>query len=161
MFLDFETAWDKEYSLRHLSVPEYIFHPKFQVQLLAAWDLDWPAPRHFIAEEIPAFLSRYDPAMTMVVAHNYLFDGAILAWKYGFVPGRMQDTLGMTRALRRYQRYSLEYVAEKLLGLQKGKAVFKTQGLDVHGIMQAGFWHEFIEYALNDVRLCAFIYCKL
>jgi hypothetical protein len=160
--LDFETYWDHEgYSLSRLSSPEYIFHPKFQVLVLAVQDLRWPAPKLLMPAEIPEFLKLYPPEKTLAVAHNYLFDGAILAWKYDWVPALMQDTLGMARALYQFKRYSLAEVAKELgIGL-KGETVLKTKGLDRAGIERAGFWKEFCEYAKNDVELCAKIYKKL
>src|SRR5262245_33448019 len=95
LFFDFETYYDDEYSLRRMSVPEYILHPKFAVQLLAVYDLLWDAPKILLAEEISAFLEQYSASETIACSHNALFDLSILAWKYGWVAGRLQDTLGM------------------------------------------------------------------
>lgn len=163
LVLDFESYFDRdECSLKKLSPPEYIFHPKFKINLLAAFDINWPAPRIINPEEIPDFLAQYPPEETVAVAHNMLFDGAILSWKYGWVPGRLVDTLGLVRSLRTYPRYSLGAVAKELFGFDsKGVTLSKVAGLDVQGIKNAGLWPEYRTYAMQDARICMDIYLKL
>jgi DNA polymerase bacteriophage-type len=162
LFVDAETYYDDEYSLRRMSVPEYILHPKFAVQLLAVYDLTWDAPKVILPAEIPDFLAQYPASETIACAHNALFDLSILSWKYGWVPGRMADTLGMARALRSYQRYSLDAVLKEMFGYSdKGNVIGKVKGLDVQGIKNAGLWPEYCSYAMNDVRRCSHIYFKL
>ena len=163
LFVDFESYYDRdECTLRKLSVPEYIFHPKFQVLMMAAYDTQWVAPKVILPEEIPAFLAQYPAVETICCSHNALFDMAILAWKYGWVAGLMQDTLGMVRALRNYKRNSLEAVVKELFGREASKStIHKVMGLDARGIRLQGLWPEFCSYAMNDVRECHFIYRKL
>jgi DNA polymerase bacteriophage-type len=162
LFCDFETYYDTDYSLRKLSAPEYILHPLFEAQLLAAYDVTWPAPRIVLPEEIPDFLAQYPPEQTICVSHNALFDSAILSWRYGWVPGRLGDTLGMARALRSYPRYSLGAVAKELFGHDsKGDVVHKVRGMRAQDIKNAGLWPAYRTYAMQDVRLCAQIYFKL
>jgi len=95
LFLDFETFYSREYSLRHMSVPEYILDDRFQVIMVAAFDTKWPSPRIILPEDIPEFLSQYPAHETVCCSHNALFDMAILSWRYDWVPGLLQDTLGM------------------------------------------------------------------
>ena len=162
LFCDFETYYDKEFSLRKMSPPEYILDSKFQVLMMAAFDIEWAAPKIILPAEIPAFLKQYPPNETMVVGHNQLFDGAILSWKYGWVPARSVDTLGMVRSLRSFKRNSLGAVAEQLFGFDsKGSTLAKVIGLDTQGIKDNGLWPDFCSYALNDVRICAQIFFKL
>jgi DNA polymerase len=163
LFCDFETYYDnKEYSLRHLSVPEYILDARYETLMLAAYDTRWPAPRILTADEIPTFLTAYPASETICCSHNALFDMAILAWRYGWVPGLMQDTLGMVRALRSYQRNSLGEVIKQLFNRDsKGDVIHKVSGMHAQQIKQAGLWPSFCEYAMNDVRECYHIYCKL
>jgi DNA polymerase bacteriophage-type len=162
LFIDFETFYSKEYSLRHLSVPEYILDPRYETQILAAYDTAWPAPKIILPHEIPAFLEQYPASETIACSHNALFDMAILAWKYTWVAGLLQDTLGMVRALRNYQRNSLGAVTRELFGRDsKGDTIHKVQGMHIQDIKNAGLWPSFCEYALNDVRECFHIYTKL
>jgi DNA polymerase family A len=162
LFFDAETFYSKEFSLRRMSVPEYILNPQFAVHLLAVYDINWKAPKVLLPHEIQPFLDKYPAAETIACAHNMLFDGAILAWKYGWVAGRLQDTLGQVRALRSYQKYSLESVLKELFGYsEKGDIIYKVQGLDIQGIKDKGLWPDYCTYAMNDVRLCSNIYFKL
>lgn len=162
LFVDFETYYSKDYSLRHLSVPEYILDPRYQTLMLAVYDTQWPAPRILLPHEIPTFLEQYPASETIACSHNALFDMAILAWKYTWVPGLMLDTLGMVRALRNYQRNSLGAVIKELFGRDsKGDTIHKVQGMHAQDIKNAGLWPSFCEYAMNDVRECFHIYCKL
>src|SRR6266576_431938 len=122
IFIDFETFYSKDYSLRHTSVPEYILSPHYQTLMLAAYDTTWPAPKIILPHEIPAFLAQYPADETIACSHNALFDMAILAWKYGWVAGLLQDTLGQVRALRNYQRNSLGAVIKELFGRDANKS---------------------------------------
>jgi hypothetical protein len=162
LVLDFETLYDDEYSLRRMSVPQYILHPKFQVLLLAAYDLQWDGPKVILPSDIPAFLEQYPASETVCVSHNALFDMSILSWHYGWVAGRMQDTLGQARSLRTLTHYSLGAVAKELFGYNpKGDVIGKVKGLDTQGIKNAGLWPEYCTYAMQDARTCMQIYLKL
>jgi hypothetical protein len=161
--LDVESYYDREeLTLRKLSPPEYILHPKFHVTLLAAYDIRWTAPQIIDAHEVADFLAQYDPATTMSVSHNALFDNSVFAWRYGWVPARMCDTLGLARALRTYKRYSLGSVAKELFGFDsKGDVISKVAGLDVQGIKNQGLWPAYRSYAMQDARICMQIFLKL
>lgn len=162
LFVDFESYYDQDFSLRKLSPPEYILDPRFQVTLLAAYDVTWKAPRIVLPEHIPAFLEKYPAEETFCCSHNALFDLSILSWRYSWVAGQMADTLGMSRALLNLKKNSLGAVAKELFGADtKGDILHKVKGLDVPGIKRAGLWPLFQTYALNDVLLCARIYARL
>jgi hypothetical protein len=162
LFVDFETYYDKEYSLRRLSPPEYILDPRYQTLLMAAYDLDWAAPTIIMPHEIPSFLEDYPPEETQCCSFNALFDLAILAWRYQWIPARLQDSLGMVRALRNYRRNSLKEVMKQLFGRDtKGDTIHKVIGQDAAGIKRLGLWPEFCTYAMHDVRDCTQIYLKL
>jgi citrate lyase gamma subunit len=162
LFVDFETYYDADYSLRKLSPPEYILDARYQTQLMAAFDIRWDAPKVILPEDIAGFLMKYPPQDTLCCSHNALFDMAILSWRYGYIAGGLADTLGMARALRLYKKYSLGAVAKELFGADtKGDVLGKVKGLDIQGIKRAGLWPSFCTYAMQDVRLCAMIYMKL
>jgi DNA polymerase family A len=162
LVLDFETYYSDEYSLRQMTPPEYILDPRFAVTLLAAYDIRWPAPRIIEAHEIAEFLRWYPSGETMAISHNALFDMSILSWRYGWVPTRMADTLGLVRALRRYKRNSLGAVAKELFGTDtKGDVLPRVKGMNVAQIKRAGLWGDYRTYAMNDARLCAQIYFRL
>ena len=162
LFVDFETYFDREYSLRKMSTPEYILHPQFAVQLLAVYDIKKDAPEIILPQNIPDFLAQYPAEETICVSHNALFDLAILGWRYGWVPGRLGDTLGMARALRTCKSYALGAVAKELFGFDsKGDLIHKVVGMSIQDIKNAGLWPDYRTYALNDVRICSQIYFRL
>jgi len=93
---DFETYYDKEYSLRKMTPVEYILDPRFET-IGCAVSLNGVSA--FLAEpEFRVLLSRLDGKNYAAVAHNALFDMSILQYRYGVLPPMMIDTLGMARA---------------------------------------------------------------
>jgi DNA polymerase len=145
-----------------LSPPEYILDPQYETLMMAAYDTRWPAPKIILPGEIPAFLAQYPASETICVSHNALFDMAILAWRYTWVAGLLQDTLGLVRALRNYKRNSLGAVTKELFGRDsKGDTVHKVMGMRAQDIKNTGLWPEMCSYAMNDARECFYIYQKL
>jgi hypothetical protein len=162
LYLDFETHYSDEYSLRKLPIPNYILDPRFEAQMVAVKEGNGN-PHVIDGPHIAAFLAGFDPLHTTTVTFNALFDNSILAWRYGFVPARMLDAMGMARALRGHilPSASLERVAETLgIGKKLGTLV-KVKGMTRQQIIAAGLWEEFKQYAVQDVELCAGIFLKL
>lgn len=163
VFLDFETYYDSEYSLRRMTPVEYVLDPRFECIGCAVKEgLDGEA--YWVdGQDLPFFFNDLDPKQTMLVTHNALFDMCIVAWRYNFVPKLMVDTLGVARATmgHRLKSLSLANVATALgLGV-KGDTVHKVIGMNAVAIKQAGLYDSYIQYAINDVELCAGIYEKL
>jgi len=98
LFLDFEAHYDREYSLRRMTPAEYILDPRFEAICLGAAFGDQPGVV-IDGPDIAGFLGAVDQRECTTVTYNALFDNAILAWRYNFVPARMVDGLGMARAL--------------------------------------------------------------
>ena len=85
--LDFETYYDKEFSLRRLTTEEYIRDKRFDTIGVAIKVDDQPAVwKSGTCGELKSYLMQYDWANSMVLCHNMMFDGAILAWKFGIIP---------------------------------------------------------------------------
>lgn len=162
LFLDFETYFDSDYSLREMPTPNYILDPRFECQIVAVKEDMQPA-RIIDGPDFPAFLAGFDPENTVTVTFNALFDNSILAWRYGFVPRVMLDAMGMARALcgSKLTSFSLKSVADYLKIGSKGNALLKVKGMRRNEILSSGLWNEFCEYALQDVNLCAGIYDRL
>lgn len=98
--IDFETFYDSDYSLSKLTTEEYIRDPRFEV-IGVSVSVDgapaiWFSGSH---HEIHLWLQQFDWASHAVVAHNAMFDLAILNWKFGIRPKFIVDTLSMARAL--------------------------------------------------------------
>ena len=160
--LDFETYYDKEYSLRKMTPVEYILDPRYETIMCAVKEIgqptyvvDGPDFRHWLS------LTKLEEAC--VVSHNALFDMCILSWRYNVRPRLMIDTLGVSRALlsHRLKSLSLAKVAEHLgLGF-KGHEVENVIGMNREAIRASGRWNGYVEYSKNDADLCAGIYDKL
>jgi|TARA_R110000868_G_scaffold99778_3_gene274511 DNA polymerase I-like protein with 3'-5' exonuclease and polymerase domains len=98
--LDFETYYDKDYSLRKLTTEEYIRDRRFEVIGVAVKvnnrETEWISGTH---KHIKTQLQALNLDEAMVLAHNTMFDGAILSWRYGIRPRAYADTLCMSRAI--------------------------------------------------------------
>lgn len=98
--LDFETYYDKEYSLskKGMTTQDYIMSPKFEV-LMAS--VKWGDGETQVVEapDLPAFFASVDWAQTAVVNHNSVFDLSILWWRYGYRPALAIDTMSMAQCL--------------------------------------------------------------
>src|SRR3974390_1427286 len=94
--LDFETYFDKDYTLQKLTTEAYVRDPRFEALGLAAVRGD---EQHWIAHpDIATFLNSINWNATGVLMHHAQFDGLILAHHYGIRPRFFLDTLSMARA---------------------------------------------------------------
>jgi hypothetical protein len=152
--LDFETYYDKDYSLSKITTEEYVRDPRFQVigvgvkvnQGAAEW---FSGTHGYIREK----LASYDWANSAVLAHNMMFDGAIMSWRFGIRPKVLFDTLCMARAIHGVEKSaSLKALAENYAVGEKG-----TEVLDAKGKRRSDFTPEDLaaygRYCVNDVDL--------
>lgn len=155
LWLDFETYYDDEYSLRKMTPAEYILDPRFET-IMVSTQVDNGPIVEIDAPDFPAFLAQFDPKNTVTVTFNALFDNCILAWHYGFVPVRMIDVLGMARTLLGHllPSLSLAHVSEHLGTGRKGNTLFQVKGMRRAQIMtDPPLWENFKRYAGQDVYL--------
>jgi DNA polymerase I-like protein with 3'-5' exonuclease and polymerase domains len=97
--LDFETYYDKDFSLSKMTTEEYIRDDRFEVIGVGVKVNDSPATWFSgSTEEIKAHLQTYDMGQHLVLAHNAVFDAAILSWHFDICPRGWLDTLSMARA---------------------------------------------------------------
>jgi DNA polymerase len=159
--LDGESYYDHEYSLKHLDPASYILDPRFELIGVAVKEPGVPA--YWIeGPDALAFFASLDPNDTMTASHNALFDNCVWAYRYGFVPRLMVDTLGVSRAVLSLKDNSLASVAEHLGLGAKGEAIEKAEGLRLADLKaNPGFYREYIDYALNDGTLCEGIFDEL
>jgi DNA polymerase len=130
VFIDFETYYDQQYSLSKITTEAYIRSPQFEVIgvsiKVGAEPTQWFTGTD---EEIKGLLLSLDLHECMMVAHNTLFDGAILSWHYGIQPKAYGDTMGMARAWLGTERSaSLRAVAEHYGIGEKGYEVENAKG---------------------------------
>lgn len=161
--LDFETYYDKEYSLRRMSIPEYILDRRFEV-ILCSVQVEDEKPFTVEAADIPALLREHPPEFTATVIFNALFDNAILAWRYGYVPAQMFDTMGMARAVighKLEKGASLKAVAAALNMPAKGDTVHQVVGMRAAAIKALGMWPAYCAYCNLDNQLNKGIFNRL
>ena len=153
--IDFETYYDKKsYSLSKSSTEAYINDSRFEVIGLAIkfndGDTQWYSGSY---ETTKLWLEQFDWANSLVLAHNCLFDGAILSWRFGINPAGWLDTLSMARALHGVDAGgSLKALAERY-----GVGVKGTEVDDADGKHRWDFSDEelasYAAYCINDVDL--------
>jgi len=152
--LDFETYYNKEYSLKKLTTEEYVRDPRFEVLGVAIKVnnriTEWASGTQ---EQLKTFLQRHDWNNAMVLAHNTMFDGAILSWVFDIKPRAYTDTVCIARAVNGVEEsVSLKALSEKYGVGKKGDEIQNT--LDKH---RQDFTDEELErlgdYAVNDVDL--------
>jgi DNA polymerase I-like protein with 3'-5' exonuclease and polymerase domains len=163
VFLDIETYYDKDYSLKKMSTQEYIHDPRFKVHGIGI-AIGRNPPRWFKEPYITPLLQRMVPG-NVAVGHNISgFDAAILEWHYKLKPRFIIDTLAMSRALigERLRSHSLDSIAKYMLGREKGHYLASTMGqynLTPEQDRQLG------EYCAtnpdSDVNLCRSIFYAL
>ena len=152
--VDFETYYDKDYSLSKITTEEYVRDPRFQVigvgVKVNAGTTEWFSGTHGRTKE---FLAQYDWANSAVLAHNMMFDGAINSWRFGIRPKVLFDTLCMARAIHGVEKSaSLKALAQNYEVGEKGNEV-----LDAKGKRRSDFSFEELSaygrYCVNDVDL--------
>jgi DNA polymerase len=152
--LDFETYYTKEFGFSRLTTEEYIRDPRFEV-IGVAVQVEDGEPEWFSSdrESLRKWLWKFDWKNSMVLAHNTLFDGAILHWHFGITPAVFLDTLCMARAIHGVDAGgSLAKLATRYQIGEKG-----TEVNDAMGKARLDFAPEDLaqygEYCKNDVRL--------
>jgi len=160
--IDFETYYDKEFSLSKMTTEEYVRDDRFEVIGVSA-ALNDSAPEWFSGthKEVSQWLSQFDWPNLFVLAHNTQFDGAILSWRFGIKPKGWLDTLCMARAKHGVDAGgSLKALAERYeLGV-KGNEVVNALGK-----RRADFSPEdlskYANYCANDVVLTFALFNRL
>ena len=133
--VDFETYYDKTFSLTKLTTEHYVRSSEFEVIGLAVkvnnGETDWiSGPFDAVKKYLHA---NYDWEGSAVLAHNTLFDGSILSWLFDIHPKLWLDTLCMGRAL---------HGTEVILAVGKNRADFTEEELERYG-----------DYCIQDVEL--------
>lgn len=161
--LDFETYYDQQYSLSKITTEAYIRDRQFEV-IGFAYSIDGNEPVWVTGSNdvIEARLHELDLPNHAFLAHNAVFDGAILAWRYGIIPKTYLDTLSMARPLHAHtvvggslaklaKHYELGVKGTEVVNaLGKRRAFFTREDLAQYG-----------EYCKNDVMLTWQLFQKL
>lgn len=152
--LDFETYYADGYSLSNMTTEEYIRDPRFEA-IGVGVKVDDGATQWFSGThaEIKAHLATFDWEDSALLAHNTMFDGAILNWIFGIRPAFYFDTLCIARAVHGVDAGgSLSKLAVQYKLGEKG-----TEVLNAKGKRRADFSPQELasygSYCCNDVDL--------
>jgi len=152
--IDFETYYSSDLGFAKQTTEEYIRDPRFEVIGVAVQVNDgepvWCSGDH---DTLCQFLTSYDWGNSLALAHNAVFDGAILNWVYGIRPKGWLDTLSMGRALHGTEvGGSLKVLASHYDVGVKGTEVEDAKGLKRQDFTPAHL-ATYGEYCKNDVKL--------
>jgi hypothetical protein len=155
--VDFETFWSADYTLKKLSMEEYVRGPEFLAFGAAVKYGDAPA-RWITAGGLPSFFAGVPWHEVALLCQNAPFDGLILAHHYGAVPALYVDTLAMSRMALPRQRHSLEKLAEWFGLASKFDMLHLTKGLRE---LPAHIEAQLAERACRDADLTRQVFSRL
>jgi DNA polymerase len=152
--IDFETYYDQKYSLTKISTEEYVRHDRYETIGFAYKINDercvWVTGTN---EHIQKVLDTLPWDDSLVLAHNTMFDGAILSWRYGIKPKGWLDTMSMGRALHGVdQSVSLASMAVRYAVGEKGTEVMNAVGVG-REFFSPDALAKYGAYCRNDVEL--------
>lgn len=167
IYLDFETYYAKDYSLRFMTPIEYILDKRFEM-ICCGVSVNDGTPVFLPQEEVIDYLHYHQRKRGdyIAISHNALFDMAILVYRYRIRPSIMLDTMAMARAALVYRipsgRVSLAAILE-FLGLDKKlTTIQEVEGLHFKDIARIpDLWMRFCTYTLRDVNGCREIFTRL
>jgi DNA polymerase len=152
--LDFETYYSREFSLTKMTTEEYVRSDYFEVIGVSVKENDndavWFSGSH---EEVANFLCGYDWSNSFALAHNAMFDSAILSWRFDIKPRAWLDTLSMARATDGLEvGNSLSKIVERYSLGRKGTEINdalgkRRQDFSINELASYG------SYCSNDVEL--------
>jgi DNA polymerase len=160
--VDFETYYDRDFSLSKLTTEEYVRSDSFEVIGVSVKvnedPAQWFSGTH---QQTAQWLGQFDWGSSLVLAHNTMFDSAILSWRFGIIPLGWLDTMSMAQAVvPATQSKSLANLAvyyevgvkgtEVINALGKRRMDFTPQELARYG-----------DYCVNDTELTYTLFNKL
>lgn len=177
--VDFETYYDREYSLSKMTMIEYIMDGRFQPIMMSYAINDEPVKNVIGYPNIKRILDSIDWNNTVLNAQNTAFDATIIHARFGHTARYYTDTMAMARvtAAHVFEGASLSAIAKVLQanGVNvppKGKEVESALGMHLYNAysgtpyiakkattepdeMQRGhtLLMSYVEYCNNDVHL--------
>jgi DNA polymerase len=153
--IDMETFYDRYFSLSRITTEEYIRHELFETIGVSVKVNDEPAEWFSgTKKKTSEWLDRFNWGNSIAVAHNAMFDMAILSWEFDIRPKMIADTLSMARALHASEGISLSL---KSLAEHYGIGVKGTEVLNALGKGRLDFTAEELArygaYCVNDAEL--------
>ncbi len=158
--IDFETYYDRDYSLSKMTTESYIRDKRFQVIGMAVKVNDTPT-RWYESDKVRGFLNSIDFSDKFILAHNTAFDGAILSWHYNIKPKFWLDTMSMARPKHGMTiGCSLNALSKCYKLGEKGTEVLNALGKRL-GDFTSEELKQYAQYCINDVELTYKLWTKL
>jgi DNA polymerase len=162
VFIDFETYYDKEYSLRKLQTDEYILDERYETIMVNVWVDQRGHMIHGTEQEVHDKLhDLLDWSQYAVCAHNNMFDGFIMARRFNINPRLWKCTLKLGRML-------LPYLPSHSLAALSKHFGFDAKGTEVHNMlgkrradMTESEFSAYAAYCIKDTQLCQKIHDEL
>lgn len=164
--IDFETYYDKDYSIKKITAEQYIRDSRFECIGLSIKVGDQPT-QFFRAEtwipELKQLLITHKDHI--IVSHNAMFDMGILGIRYGIHPRNLGDTVAMSAVVgldRCAGRSNLDGLSAYLRTIgynipTKGDYVQNMEGVRIAD-MSPTDWAQYSEYCKTDSDICAAMY---
>lgn len=150
---DFETYYDREYSLSKMTTEAYIRDHRFEPLILTLMVNDSKV-YHATGDDIARLLDVVNLEDKAFCSHNAAFDAAILSFHYGIKPKLILDTLSMARPKHAMTTGCSLAALAKAYGLEdKGTEVMSALGKHRSDFSDAQ-WDAYVEYCKKDTRLC-------
>ena len=152
--IDFETYYDREFSLSKITTEEYVRSKQFETIGVAVKVNDGKTEWYSgTKEQVKFWLGKFKWHESVALAHNAMFDMAILNWQFGYRPKKIADTLSMARAIHGTEvGGSLGALVQHYQLGEKG-----TEVVNALGKRRADFTDEelarYASYCINDVDL--------
>ena len=158
--IDFETYYDKDYSLSKMTTEQYVRSSLFEVIGVGIKVNDYPTD-WYSGDNPGKFLKSLDYSKRAILCHNTAFDGAILSWHFGIRPKFWLDTLSMARPLHNITVGGSLSKLVTYYGLgKKGDEVVAAIGKRKADFTEADL-AQYGEYCKNDVELTKKLWDKM
>ena len=150
--IDFETYYDRDYSLSKMTTESYIRDKRFQV-IGVAVKINNGKTEWYSGDDVGRFLHALMLSDKYLLAHHSAFDGAILSWHYNIKPKFWFDTMSMARPLHNMTiGCSLNALSSCYKLGQKGTEVINALGKRLEDFTSEEL-KQYANYCINDVEL--------
>lgn len=158
--IDFETYYDKDYSLSKMTTESYIRDKRFEIIGVGIKVNDYPTD-WYSGDNPGKFLKSLDYSTKAILCHHTAFDGAILSWHFGIKPKLWLDTLSMARPLHNITVGGSLAALATYYGIgKKGDEVVAALGKRKADFTEADL-AQYGQYCINDVNMTKQLFDKL
>ena len=150
--IDFETYYDKDYTLSKMTTESYIRDNRFEV-IGVAVKINNNRTEWYSGGDVRNYLHNIDFSDKAILAHNTAFDGAILSWIYGIKPRLWLDTMSMAKPYHHMTiGCSLAMMSTQYKLGSKGDEVISAKGMRREDFTPEQL-ERYRDYCINDVDL--------